>query len=735
VIGRRQNFATIQLAEPPLAYEDLSQAFDNAPIGIAWADMAGRLVRVNPVLYQMLGRSRDELVGCLVQNITYAEDIEPSEEVFARARQGESTFRQIQKRYRHADGHAVWTEVTVSVIRDVYGEARYVVAQVQDTTGRRSATRELADQVTFVEAVLENLDSGVVACDAQGRVTQFNRVSREMHGVPLQAVLPQEWAESYGLCRPDGITPLPLRENPLFRALSGETVRDDEVVIGLKDAEPRTVLVNGHSISDGDGELLGAVVVVHDVTDRRRTEAALTRLALYDPLTDLANRALLHDRLEHAIARQMRQPGPLALLLLDLDGFKLVNDSLGHQAGDGLLVALAGRLRSCLRPDDTIARLGGDEFAVLLESTSEGRALAIAAQILAMVRKPVSIEGRSIASDASVGVAMSTGGDTPESLLRNADLAMYAAKDRGKGNVQLFESAMHATVLQRLTLDAELREAIDERQFALAYQPIVSLVSGRLRGFEALLRWNHPTRGVILPSTFVPLAESTGLIVPLGRWVLREACRQARIWRRLHSGGEELTMSVNLSVRQLQDSEILAVIAAALADAGLPACRLQLEITESVLDHGGQTHAILERLHATGIRLALDDFGSGYSLSRLHSLPIDEIKIDKSFIDDLAGGGPAPLVAATIAMAHSLGLQTVAEGVETSAQLPFLRHHGCDKVQGFLFGRPLAAAAIDALLSQRASDRSWTNIGKAPAGQAAGGVRCGPQSPLEPALR
>lgn len=707
-------------AELRNAQDDLRQAFEKTRIGIAWADMAGVLVRVNPVFCELLGRSRDELVGSAVRDITAPADRAATERIFRQAATTkESAFPRVEKRYLNADGGEVWAEVDLTVTVNAIGTPQYLVAQVHEITDRRAAARALADQTTFLEAVLEHLDSGVVACDAEGQLTLLNRASRELHGLSglSDDEPPEEWAQHYNLYRADGITPLPTHEIPLVRALRGEHVRDAEVVIVANHAEPRTLVVNGHSITDGDGVLLGAVVAFQDITARRKAEAALTRLALHDPLTDLANQALLQDRLEHAFARLERQPGLLALLLMDLDGFKLVNDSLGHQAGDDVLVTLAGRLQACLRPYDTIARLGGDEFAVVLEDTSEGQAFAIARDILATVREPILVQDRPIAADASIGIAVNTGVDNPASLLRNADLAMYAAKDSGKGHVQVFTPSMHEAALQRLTLDAELRAAIDKRQFTLVYQPIVSLITGQLQGFEALLRWNHPDRGVVSPSTFIPLAESTGLIVPLGQWVIREACRKARLWRRIHPDAQDLVMSVNMSIRQLQDPAIFDIVAAALADADLPARNLQLEITESVMDERGQALPALDRLHATGVRLALDDFGAGYSsLGRMHSLPIDSVKIDKSFIDALADGGAAPMVAASIAMAHSLGLQTVAEGVETVDQLPLLRVHGCDAVQGYLFGRPVTAAAIDALLWQRGTGTMWTDLDIAAAG-------------------
>jgi len=696
------------------ARDRFQAAFDNAPIGMVLADMTGRFVEVNSTFCDMLGRSEGELVGSTSEALTHPEDVAKSAEIVSRASSGALTSSHFEKRYLHANGSDVWVKGNVSVPRVTGDTPSFIVAQLEDVTQRRSAELALTHERAFLEAVLEDLDTGVVACDADGTLTLFNQASREMHNLPEERIPADKWAEYHDLYRIDGVTPLPVEEIPLFRALQGEKVQNAQIVIAPRGGEPRTLVVNGRSLQDGEGSLLGAVVAMHDVTDRRKAEAALLRQALHDPLTDLPNRLLLRDRLEHALLSRARHPAPMGLLMLDLDGFKTVNDSLGHEAGDQVLITIADRLRPSLRPGDTIARLGGDEFAVLLENTTRDQTLAIAARILALVRAPVPARGRAITVDASIGIVVSEAEDSAEEMLRNADLAMYVAKSRGNGNMQVFEPSMHEAVCEQLTLEAELRDAIAGHQFILQYQPVVSLITGRLRGFEALVRWNHPERGFTSPGSFIPAAEATGLIVPLGEWVLRTACRQARRWQDDHPEAGDLAMHINMSVRQLECHSIVDVIDAALADAGLRPEQVVLEITESVVMHRGEALAILNRLHEKGIRFAIDDFGTGYSsLGRLHSLPIDQVKIDKSFVDATAEGKPAPMVAATIAMAHSLGLETVAEGVESIEQLPFLRLHGCDEVQGYFFGRPVDSAAIDALLRDRGAGPLWSELNAA----------------------
>lgn len=691
------------------ARDRFQQAFDNAPIGMSLAHVDGTLVEVNQVFCGMLGRNKQDLVGTKDADITHEDDLQGSAELSQQAASGQWDSFQIEKRYRHADGSAVLSILSISVVRDAGGTPQFLMAQAQDVTRSRQADVALAREQAFLGAVLEHLDAGILACDGEGRLTLFNRASREMHGLPDTSIDAAQWADHYRLYRTDGMTPLPTEEIPLYRAFRGEHVRNAEVVAIAVDGEPRALVVNGRSLTDDDGALLGAVVAIHDVTERRKAEAALSRQALHDPLTDLANRLLLRDRLEHALTRRVRYPAPLALLLLDLDGFKTVNDSLGHDAGDQVLLAVADRLRTRLRPEDTVCRLGGDEFAVLLESTTQVQAHAIADELLAAVGSPMRVHSASITIEGSIGIVVSESDGDPEQLLRDADLAMYAAKSQGRGRAVAFESSMHDAALERFALDVELRQAIAEDRVTVEYQPIVSLVTGKLQGFEALARWDHSERGPVPPATFIPVAESTGLIVPLGESVLRQACLQFRRWKDRHTADQDLTMAVNLSVRQLQEPSLVETVRTALVDAGLDAGDLVLEITESAMLSRGDSITAIGQLHAIGVGLAIDDFGTGYSsLGRLNALPIDKVKIDKSFVDELAGGGPAPIVAATIAMAHSLGLQTVAEGVENIDQLPFLRLHGCDEIQGFLFGGPVDAATMDALLLERGTGCVWT---------------------------
>jgi len=442
------------------------------------------------------------------------------------------------------------------------------------------------------------------------------------------------------------------------------------------------------------------------VTDAKTQEAM--EQAFHDSLTGLASRALFLDRLDHALARAAREGTRLAVLFVDLDRFKNVNDSLGHLAGDSLLVGVAERLRSCLSPDDTVGRLGGDEFAVVLESVfDEERATRTARQIIDRLRAPFVINGNEAFVDASVGIAFNSDGELDgQSLIRNADLAMYQAKKDGKGRHEIFKPAMRAMFLGTVALEAGLRRALDNSDFVLHYQPIVELHTGRVAGLEALVRWQHPERGLISPPEFVPLAEETGLILAIDRWVLDEACRQAGEWNAHRSPEQQLTICVNLSVRQLQQTDLTDFVAAALARGGLDARCLVIEITESLLLN--DTEATLARLHqlkALGIRVAIDDFGTGYSsLAYLRQFPVDIIKIDKSFVAGMGEGEDGSALARGIVqLGQTLRLSTIAEGIETADQVSELCAARCSFGQGFYFAKPVAAAEIDELLSADAA--------------------------------
>lgn len=451
-----------------------------------------------------------------------------------------------------------------------------------------------------------------------------------------------------------------------------------------------------------DDPVVGGIVVNYrDITDRKALERQLIHDAFHDPLTGLANRALFVDRAQHALARRSVD-NDVVVMIMDVDDFKTINDSLGHGAGDQAIVAAAERLRACVRPEDTVSRIGGDEFAILLEGADDSLAATISRRILDTLRTPFGLSGIQVTLSGSIGVAFSSDAiRSADDLLRNADVAMYTAKNRGKARAERFETSMHAAALDRLELRTDLELAVERNELRLRYQPVYALRSGELVGFEALLRWRHPTRGEVMPNDFIALAEETGLIVPIGNWVLEQSCRQTVAWT--ETTGRPIHISVNVSQRQLQEAAMIDWVRLALTSTGLDASQLILELTETGLMHDDETklHAIKE----LGVHLALDDFGTGYSsLSYLSRFPIDILKIDQSFIAQIARDGAVPpLVRSIVQLGSSLKLFTVAEGVEDELQLSLLREMGVTYGQGYLLGRPMDAISASRLLAHNSA--------------------------------
>lgn len=487
---------------------------------------------------------------------------------------------------------------------------------------------------------------------------------------------------------------------------TGKAHWTDEYRFRRKDGTFAYVIDRGYVVYDQDEMPIRMIGSMMDVTERKSLEDQLTHQALHDPLTNIANRALFQNRVDHALAKLPRTSSQLAVLFLDLDNFKAINDSLGHAAGDKLLISVAERLQDCLRTTDTAARLGGDEFAVLCESvTRVEEAVMIAERILDVFRQPFMIDGKETHVGTSIGVAASSDeAMTSEALLRNADLAMYLAKNEGKGTYVVFEPKMHEALMERIELEDDLRRGIEHHEFVIHYQPILDLSSNDMLGMEALVRWAHPKYGLLSPMKFIPLAEETDLIVPLGAWILREACRQVQIWREEYSEKMDFSVTVNISIRQFQQRELVDMVSRALLASGLPARCLVLEITESfMMQDTESTIAKLQLLKDLGVRLAIDDFGTGYSsLSYLQRFPIDILKIDKSFVEKLGQGSEGSAVAkAIIMMGDSLNLKTIAEGIEHPGQIDELQNLGCGAGQGYHFARPLTTEDMQRFLRDR----------------------------------
>ena len=546
-----------------------------------------------------------------------------------------------------------------------------------------------------VHAITSSLGEGVLALDERGVVTFANPAAEELLGWERGELVGQQIAHAVD---PEGLVGEQWVHLPSLR--SGETVRRDEQVVTRRDGTPLDVALTASPVTREE-QVVGAVVVLRDVRERKALQQQLVHQAFHDPLTGLPNRALFLDRLEHARARSTREGVTQAVLFVDVDRFKLVNDSLGHRMGDQVLRTVAARLVGVLRPSDTVARFGGDEFTVLLEQVSSAaEAGLIAERVLRELRVPIPAGGRDVVVTASIGIAVAEPGNAPGDLLAAADIAMYQAKGGGKNRYVIASPDADEQALARLDLEMELRHGIDSGQLELHYQPVVSAATGGLYGLEALVRWRHPVLGLLPPGRFMDVAEESGLVLPMGEWVLEQACLAAVDWQRRHPHAP-LVMAVNLSARQFQQADLCERVADVLASTGLDPHLLALEITETVvMEDTEATLAALRALKQLKVRLSIDDFGTGYSsLSYLKRFPVDTVKIDKSFVDGLdTGPVDREIVQAVIRLAAAVGMQTVAEGVETPAQREQLQLLGCTMLQGYLLARPAPLELVERTL-------------------------------------
>lgn len=556
---------------------------------------------------------------------------------------------------------------------------------------RRLTAQTMKRERDLLHLLMDSLPDQVFFKDAQSRFVRINRAGAEILGLrdPDEAIgkTDVDFASADQAAAYIADDRRVMESRAPLRDIMESIVGADGVVRWISTTKAPTF--------DADGKVTGVVGVSRDISERRGLEEQLAHQAFHDALTSLPNRMLFANRLEHALERSARSGAPLAVLFIDLDGFKVVNDRFGHDLGDLLLQTIAGRLQACARTGDTVARLGGDEFILLLEDADAGTALGAARRIAARLDAPLVLGGRLITVTASIGIACKSSPlDQAEELLKNADVAMYVAKRRGRAQCALYDRAMQDNAGARQELEDDLRVALARNEFCVLYQPLADLTTGRTTGVEALIRWNHPTRGLIAPGAFIPLAEETGVILPIGWWVMTEACRQARRWQDGNAHGPRLSISVNLSPRMFQQPDLVVEVARILAETGLPPASLMLEVTEGVMiEDGDAAIATLRRLRALGVHLAIDDFGTGYSsLTYLHRLPIDVLKIDRSFVARMGKDAESlEIVRLIIGLAQTMKLSVIGEGVETETQRVALRDLGANQGQGYLFAPPMTA--------------------------------------------
>ncbi len=664
--------------------------FDNNSDAVFSLDLKGRFTSVNPAAEKLGGYALGEVRGKPFWFLVEEGDREKARKRFALVATGTVVAEDLEVTIRHRSGRRV--PVAVRGIPIASGERiSGVFGVARDVSVRVRAERELR----LAGKVFEGIAEAVAVTDVDWKIQSVNRAFTEITGYTAEEMTGQDLR----FLHPEGVEPVSLAEMEKALRLTGGW--KGEMWGRRKNGEVYPQWSNVSAILDEKGRVAHLVSVASDITERRLFEEHLKHLAHHDPLTGLPNRTMFLERLNQSLFLAGREGHQVAVMFLDLDRFKVINDTLGHQQGDLLLRAVADRLRGAVRGSDTVARLGGDEFTVLLGGgTSPGEAALVARKLIAELARPFQVAGRNLLVTGSVGIAMypmDAGG--AEEMLKSADVAMYHAKEEGRNNYQFYAAALNTDVSVRLEMEEAMRRGLEREEFILHYQPQVEVETGRVTGLEALVRWRHPNLGLLTPDRFIPLAEETGLILPLGELVLRAACLQGSAWRA--AGLPALRLAVNLSARQFHQDDLPERVGAVLEETGFDPDTLGVELTENILQQNAPIAVrTLEKLRELGVHLAIDDFGTGYSsLGRLKRLPVEELKIDRSFVRKIAGDpAEAAVAAAVTAVGRSLNLNIVAEGVETAEQLAFLRTHGCQRFQGYLFSRPVPGEAVEGLL-------------------------------------
>jgi diguanylate cyclase (GGDEF)-like protein/PAS domain S-box-containing protein len=672
----------------------LRSVVENSSENVTMIDPDGTLRYASPAFERMLGYAPEEVVGKMnVLDHVHPDDLpHVLEETEKALSAGGVATNKAEYRFRHKDGSWRWVESAGTYLLDD-PHVKGVVVQTRDITERKRTEEALREAEERFRRSFEDAAIGMALVGTDGRFLRTNRSLCDMLGYREVELLGKTFQDITHPADLDADLDL------LRRTLLGEIrTYQMEKRYFHKEGQVVWVLLSVSMVHNEEGDPLYFVSQIQDISARKVLEKRLEHRAFHDPLTDLPNRQLFMDRLGQALRRTGRGHKRVAVLFMDLDKFKVVNDSLGHQVGDLLLTVVAQRLRRCLRPEDTLARFGGDEFVVMIEALDgPAQAVQVAERITEELRSPFILEGRDLYVLASIGISL---GDArthdPGDILREADTAMYRAKDEG-GDFRVFNPAMYKRAFTRLEVENDLRRAIEQEEFVLHYQPMVDLQTGELWGMEALVRWDHPERGLLEPSEFVPVAEQSGLVIPMGEKILRESCFRAKEWQEENPRIPPLVMSVNLSASQLSRLDLADTVERVLGETGLEGSSLILDVTETVYVRvlAGNT-AMLDRLRGLGVRFSIDDFGTGYSsLSYLKRLPADAIKIDQSFVKGLGKDvEDTAVVRMIIELAHTLSLEVIAEGVETEKQATLLKEMGCDFAQGYHFSKPLPPEAV-----------------------------------------